>query len=203
MVPSIVYEFLRFLFFFGITAFLTFCIIYKIEKRYKSPYFLDNNYKNFWHSGFWQSLVCFTKYHKKWLFLPLFFYCVLACFEILSEETFSRIITVYDDKDTVNYSKRIILLPQTLDNGVVINPFDKEGVIDNKSKRKLVLKRNTYSKSYSHSDYSNYIIMKIEPNTIFYCEDNFPKDYILEVPPTVRSTRSYEDRVVWSLEIAK
>lgn len=201
MVSSFVFELLRFLFLFGISVLLLYCLLYVKERKSKEPYFLDNKNKNYSNSGFFCSFFYLTKHHPKWLFAPFFIYLILVSYEVLSENSFSKVITVYDVADTVSYTKRIAIIPQELENGKEINPFDNDNYIINNSSRRLLLRNNTYSRSFRVRTYY-YGTSLIVPKATFYCGDGFP-EYLFEEPPHTKYIRNYKDRVVWSLECDK
>ena len=107
----------------GLISLLIFSIIYIIERRYENPFFTDIFFKKFWKSGYWSSLILFTKSHPKWLIFPLLINIVIMSCDVLSSDYYSQIITVYGDRGRLNYSKRIVLFPKTISEDFVVNPY--------------------------------------------------------------------------------
>ena len=124
----------------------------------------------------------------------------MSC-DVLSSDYYSQIITVYGDRGRLNYSKRIVLFPKTISEDFVVNPFDADRIIVNESNVRLLLRKNTYSKSYSKTGYYSNVLI-VRPDTIFYCNRNFP-EYILEEAPSTLQIRRGDPTIKWSLEIDK
>lgn len=196
MIPSLLFELIRFLIIFGGFTLIMFSIYYYIHRNDEMPHFyLGKRYKSFFHSFVYVL-------GKLWgfLFVPLILYFVLLSVGFLAQENFSRVITVYDSGKYYNYSKGIVVFPQILNDGKTVYAFEKVIAIQNNSSKELLLKENKYRGYYDSGSISIGNVVKILPNTTYYWD--WLPDYILEPAPSMRSVKRGEyPEPRWSLEI--
>ena len=203
MIPSFVFELLRFIVLFGTMALFCFTIFYMKEKKSNFPeYLLGERYDNYVYA-----LTYFTRHTHQWLIIPLILYIILFSFGVLSDENFSRVVYVYEWNNSINYTTEIVIIPHKLNDGYVVSPFEKQDVIENTSNKRLWLKKHVYHRmfskvtSYGEFDESKREIL-IKPHTTSYCyENNFPQ-YILEEAPSILQNDA-KRMIIWSLEEEK
>ena len=193
MIPTYLFELLRFVLLFGLMVVFCFGIIYYKEKRNDYPFILLGIKK----INFFNALYYYTIDSVKWLILPFILYCLLACFGFLFTNWFTKIITVYDKGEHIGYTKAVLLFSKPLNNGMVAKPFEQDEIIENNSSIRLKLRKNVYQRNFGVTR-DSYIV--INPQTTFYCTDNNYPEYILEPAPILKRVRSSEERIAWSLE---